>query len=446
MLPNALSRPPITAVGSSPARSSTSAIIEVVLVLPCAPATAMPKRSRISSASISARGITGIAPVARLDSSGLSGLDRRRVHHDVGVADVAARDDPSRTVTPSDSQPIRHRPIASRPIPTPRSRGSRAVRRCRSCRCRRCRRSECAASYPASAMHLVGNPLRAASGRASVARTAAHAVAPRRDRCASVSSSAASRSPVRPRSSITAPPRRRGQTPRRSCADDRRRRSAAAPESPAGPTPPVPTASSRPLGNHHDVGLLHLAVHLVQERLHPRARGLPPRSLADRVQIALTRLMGDGQPHARGRQLRRRRHHGHVDRVRALRTANDQTRAHARHSPSAATRVRRTPARTGLPATNPVRGKNRNASGTFTAAARTQRRQQPVRDARQRVLLEQQRRTAAQRGQREDRPRREAADPDHHRRPPPREHAPRVHAPPSAAAATRATVSSATCP
>ena len=32
----------MTAVGSSPARSSTSAIIEVVVVLPCAPATAMP--------------------------------------------------------------------------------------------------------------------------------------------------------------------------------------------------------------------------------------------------------------------------------------------------------------------------------------------------------------------------------------------------------------------
>jgi len=42
LLPNALSRPPITAVGSSPARSSTSATIEVVVVLPCAPAIAIP--------------------------------------------------------------------------------------------------------------------------------------------------------------------------------------------------------------------------------------------------------------------------------------------------------------------------------------------------------------------------------------------------------------------
>ena len=60
LLPNALSRPPITAVGSRPARSSISAIIDVVVVLPCAPATAIAKRRRISSASISARGITGI--------------------------------------------------------------------------------------------------------------------------------------------------------------------------------------------------------------------------------------------------------------------------------------------------------------------------------------------------------------------------------------------------
>ena len=42
LLPNALSRPPITAVGSRPARSSTSATIDVVVVLPCAPAIAMP--------------------------------------------------------------------------------------------------------------------------------------------------------------------------------------------------------------------------------------------------------------------------------------------------------------------------------------------------------------------------------------------------------------------
>src|SRR5437588_223511 len=47
LLPKALSRPPITAVGSSPHRSSTSAIIDVVVVLPWAPATALaPLRRR----------------------------------------------------------------------------------------------------------------------------------------------------------------------------------------------------------------------------------------------------------------------------------------------------------------------------------------------------------------------------------------------------------------
>ena len=71
LLPNTLNRPPITAVGSSPARSSTSAIIDVVVVLPCEPATATENRRRISSASISARGITGIP---RRCASAISGL------------------------------------------------------------------------------------------------------------------------------------------------------------------------------------------------------------------------------------------------------------------------------------------------------------------------------------------------------------------------------------
>jgi hypothetical protein len=74
LLPKALRRPPITAVGSSPARSSISAIIEVVVVLPCAPATAIEKRSRISSASISARGMTGIRRCAASCTSGFIGF------------------------------------------------------------------------------------------------------------------------------------------------------------------------------------------------------------------------------------------------------------------------------------------------------------------------------------------------------------------------------------
>jgi hypothetical protein len=50
----------MTSVGSSPPLASTVAISEVVVVLPWLPATATPYFMRISSASISARGITGI--------------------------------------------------------------------------------------------------------------------------------------------------------------------------------------------------------------------------------------------------------------------------------------------------------------------------------------------------------------------------------------------------
>src|SRR3990172_6021374 len=55
-----LRRPPMTIVGSSPPSARTVASMEVVVVLPWVPATATPYLRRISSASISARGITGI--------------------------------------------------------------------------------------------------------------------------------------------------------------------------------------------------------------------------------------------------------------------------------------------------------------------------------------------------------------------------------------------------
>src|SRR5260363_165102 len=58
--PALLSRPPMTKVGSRPPSASALAIRLVVVVLPCVPATAMPCLKRISSASISARGTTGI--------------------------------------------------------------------------------------------------------------------------------------------------------------------------------------------------------------------------------------------------------------------------------------------------------------------------------------------------------------------------------------------------
>ena len=59
-VPSVLTLPPTTIVGSKPPCESTLAIIEVVVVLPWLPATAMPYLSLMSSASIWARGITGM--------------------------------------------------------------------------------------------------------------------------------------------------------------------------------------------------------------------------------------------------------------------------------------------------------------------------------------------------------------------------------------------------
>ena len=59
LVPSPCTRPPTTTVGSKPPAPSTAATIEVVVVLPWVPAIAMPYLRRISSASISARPITG---------------------------------------------------------------------------------------------------------------------------------------------------------------------------------------------------------------------------------------------------------------------------------------------------------------------------------------------------------------------------------------------------
>ena len=64
------SRPPMTKVGSRPPSASTLAIRLVVVVFPCVPATAMPCFSRMSSASISARGTTGM-PFSRAATTSL---------------------------------------------------------------------------------------------------------------------------------------------------------------------------------------------------------------------------------------------------------------------------------------------------------------------------------------------------------------------------------------
>jgi hypothetical protein len=71
--PSTLSLPPTITVGSRPAVRSTVATSEVVVVLPCVPAMAMPSCRRISSASISARRMTGMPRARARRISGLSG-------------------------------------------------------------------------------------------------------------------------------------------------------------------------------------------------------------------------------------------------------------------------------------------------------------------------------------------------------------------------------------
>ena len=78
----------MTKVGSSPPSASTLATRLVVVVLPCVPAIAMPCFRRISSASISARGTTGMRLRARRDHFRVVGMHRGRHHDGVGALDV----------------------------------------------------------------------------------------------------------------------------------------------------------------------------------------------------------------------------------------------------------------------------------------------------------------------------------------------------------------------
>ena len=66
--------PPITNVGSNPPSASTLAMRLVVVVLPWVPATAIPCFRRMSSASINARGTTGMRFAWAAMTSKLSGF------------------------------------------------------------------------------------------------------------------------------------------------------------------------------------------------------------------------------------------------------------------------------------------------------------------------------------------------------------------------------------
>ena len=98
--PIASTRPPTTTVGSKPPAVSTDATIDVVVVFPCIPAIAMPYFSRISSASISARWITGIFRARASVTSGLFSWTAELTTTTLAPTTFAAAC-PSNTVAPS---------------------------------------------------------------------------------------------------------------------------------------------------------------------------------------------------------------------------------------------------------------------------------------------------------------------------------------------------------
>ena len=74
-------RPPTSAVGSRPAAARASAVMTVVVVFPCVPATPTNSRPRVTSPSASARRTTGTLHSRARNSSGWS----------FGMADVTTR-------------------------------------------------------------------------------------------------------------------------------------------------------------------------------------------------------------------------------------------------------------------------------------------------------------------------------------------------------------------
>ncbi len=118
LLPKARSFPPTTMVGSQPATSRTVATSEVVVVLPCEPATAMPYLRRMSSASISARRMTGIFWARAKRTSGLSALTAEEMTT-TSTPSMLAASWPSMMRAPSDSS-RRVTSLARRSLPDTR--------------------------------------------------------------------------------------------------------------------------------------------------------------------------------------------------------------------------------------------------------------------------------------------------------------------------------------
>ena len=66
-----------------------------------------------------------------------------------------------------------------------------------------------------------------------------------------------------------------------------------------------------------------LPSHVVEERLDVGLKPRLPVGGADHLHISFARLVRETKMRTAGRQLRRCLHHGHVDRVRALRAAKN---------------------------------------------------------------------------------------------------------------------------
>ena len=386
------------------------------------------------------------------------------------IADETTTTSASPTFAASCPMPTRHaerrQPIGDVRSPRvraahARSRDSRAARRCRSCRCRRSRRSARAASVRAT---ITTPPVRrrrassstrstiraAASGRANVRIARAHRREPRSRRASSrpTTSASARRPSARARRSSTAAPRV-DEHLARSCAGGRRSPPETARAPPAGPSAASSASVVAPARQITRSAALISRGDGIQKGLRPRRDAGARVAVAHGGQIPLAGLVDDFETGTPPHQLRRRRHHGHVDRVRALGAAKDQHPRRARlrrRTPVDVRRLTRTPRRTGLPATKPLPRKYDSVCSYVTAAARTHAREQPIGQARHGVLLEHQRRNAAQRRGEHDRTRAVAADANHDVRPAPRDDAPRVDEAERQRAPRRAAARRSTCP
>ena len=200
----------------------------------------------------------------------------------------------------------------------------------------------------------------------------------------------------------------------------------------------------RPGPADHEVRGFHLALHGEEERLDPGLEAGTAVAVPDEFHIALSCLMRDCQPAGVGCQPRRRLHHGHVDRVRALGAPKDQ-------NPRRATGRRRGRISKEL-GTNRIAGDKapppevRQRRLERDRRGADERRQAAIREAGHRVLLEQERRNAAQRGDQHHRTRAVAADANHELRPSARHDVPRVEAAERQQRQTARAAPRATCP